>query len=277
VKSETVADTRLGSYSFKLVCALEPKTDLAGRIIEYTHEIPPDVRPNRYVRGPFCTFDFPSDLRFPGVYAIVVNGRLVYIGKCKDLSRRFSTLQYGAITARNCHADGQATNCKINSKVLLHAKASQRIVVCFHRTDDADAIERELLAQYRPLWNGRPKATALAIPATGHTATLTSLTRRTSPAAPLRGSGVTHTTHGSDTFSAALEAEFAHGVRVGMPTITVQAGELHRRVGGYPGPNHRMPICCEVMRATMRAGDRIVAQPPSGIGASLEIEYRLPR
>jgi 5-methylcytosine-specific restriction protein A len=63
----------------------------------------------------------------------------------------------------------------------------------------------------------------------------------------------------------------------GLPNIQVNAGNLHRRVGGYPGPNHRMPMCCSAMRAMMRDGDIIVQTTPSGNGASITIEYRLPR
>ena len=59
--------------------------------------------------------------------------------------------------------------------------------------------------------------------------------------------------------------------------IQVRAGDLHKLVGGYPGPNHRMPSCCSAMRSVMEGEDRIVQQPPKGNGASLTIEYRLPR
>ena len=61
--------------------------------------------------------------------------------------------------------------------------------------------------------------------------------------------------------------------------VTVDAGELHRRVGGYPdntGKTNRMPICCSVMDAEMQDGDEIIARPPSGQGATLTINYRLP-
>lgn len=57
-------------------------------------------------------------------------------------------------------------------------------------------------------------------------------------------------------------------------TIDVNAGELHREVGGYPGPGHRMPLACSVMRTAMCDGDQIVAAPPKGNGASLTIRYR---
>ena len=62
-----------------------------------------------------------------------------------------------------------------------------------------------------------------------------------------------------------------------LPFIDVNAGQLHRLVGNYPGPNHRMPICCTVMRGEMREHDVILHQPLKGNGASLTIRYNFPR
>jgi hypothetical protein len=59
--------------------------------------------------------------------------------------------------------------------------------------------------------------------------------------------------------------------------VDIKSGDLHKRVGDYPGHNHRMPVCCEVMKRNMRTGDQILQQPPSGQGATLTIHYRLPR
>lgn len=63
----------------------------------------------------------------------------------------------------------------------------------------------------------------------------------------------------------------------GLPYIDVRSGDLHRQVGGYPGSHHRMPVCCSVMRRNIQAEDTILEQPPSGLGASLKIRYKLPR
>jgi len=63
----------------------------------------------------------------------------------------------------------------------------------------------------------------------------------------------------------------------GLPHVDVRAGDLHRQVGGYPGPGHRMPVCCDAMRGTIQAGDIVLEEPPSGLGASLKIRYKLPR
>ena len=79
----------------------------------------------------------------------------------------------------------------------------------------------------------------------------------------------------SDAFRTELEAPRAQAR--GLVFIEIISGELHRIVGGYPGPGHRMPVCCSVMRAAMRGGDQLLHAPPSGQGATLRIRYQLPR
>ena len=81
----------------------------------------------------------------------------------------------------------------------------------------------------------------------------------------------------AEDFRNALRALFEEAERNGLSYIDIQAGDLHRRVGGYPGTNHRMPQCCDVMRAIMTSNDVILSAPPSGRGASLAIRYKLPR
>jgi 5-methylcytosine-specific restriction protein A len=82
-----------------------------------------------------------------------------------------------------------------------------------------------------------------------------------------------------DDFKMDLYRMMNESIRQGRATAEINAGELHRRVGDYPGPNHRMPMCCEVMRDAFApdVGDAIVEEPPSGQGASLTIRYVLPR
>jgi TPR repeat protein len=60
--------------------------------------------------------------------------------------------------------------------------------------------------------------------------------------------------------------------------IDINAGELHRKVGSYPdSKNHRMPVCCKVMKEEMQPGDVILHEPQKGSRASLTIRYILPR
>ncbi|MCG3122048.1 MAG: hypothetical protein GIKADHBN_00424 [Phycisphaerales bacterium] len=78
-------------------------------------------------------------------------------------------------------------------------------------------------------------------------------------------------------FQSELNRRFAEAEAIGVDCLTVTAGDLHRSVGGYPGPSHRMPGCCAVMRANIKPGDKELHSPPKGNGASLEIRYVIPR
>lgn len=81
----------------------------------------------------------------------------------------------------------------------------------------------------------------------------------------------------SAVFQAVLDALFEEATHVGKSHLDVVAGELHRQVGGYPGHNHRIPMCCGAMRRLLSDGDTILHSPPSGSGASLAIRYCIPR
>ncbi len=63
----------------------------------------------------------------------------------------------------------------------------------------------------------------------------------------------------------------------GKPYLDVVSGDLHKMVGGYPGTQHRMPLCCDVMRNAMKPTDEVLNSPRKGKGASLSIRYYLPR
>lgn len=81
----------------------------------------------------------------------------------------------------------------------------------------------------------------------------------------------------SEDFRRELRSQLRAAELKNQPYVDVNAGELHRQLGGYPGKKHQMPSCCQIMEAERRALDEIVAGPPSGKGASLTIRYRLPR
>lgn len=65
-------------------------------------------------------------------------------------------------------------------------------------------------------------------------------------------------------FRRALEEEFRLTTSLGRQCVEVNAGGLHRKVGGYPGHNHRMPVVCGVMYRAMQEGDEILSRPPQG-------------
>ena len=74
-------------------------------------------------------------------------------------------------------------------------------------------------------------------------------------------------------FQIALQSLIQRAREQGKRSIGVRSGDLHREVGGYPGRDHRMPLCCAVMRDAMREGDTVESSPESGQGASLLIRY----
>lgn len=79
-------------------------------------------------------------------------------------------------------------------------------------------------------------------------------------------------------FRAELAAQLARATQQKRSHAEINAGELHRVIGGYPGPDHDMPPCCNVMKEAFDASrDEIVHEPPKGLGASLTIRYALPR
>ena len=81
----------------------------------------------------------------------------------------------------------------------------------------------------------------------------------------------------AETFRNALMDEFRRSEAEGKPYLDIRSGDLHRQVGGYPGHDHRMPVCCKAMRDEMQPSDEELEAPPKGNGASLVIRYQLPR
>ena len=80
-----------------------------------------------------------------------------------------------------------------------------------------------------------------------------------------------------DDFREELRARLRRATARGAKEIVINAGELHRALGGYPGQGHQMPSCCDAMHEAQRGTDEELASPPSGRGASLTIRYGLPR
>ncbi len=254
-----------GGKEFWLVGELHLRRTATGQIEEYSHQINAGIRTNLHAAGPFCYFSLPQAPHASGVYAIVVDRDLKYIGECEDLNSRFSSKGYGRISPRNCHHDGQSTNCKLNSRVLKVAKLSKVTNIWFHPTSNYKKVESELISQLTPPWNGREIFTNKEV-------------RRMPPVRVAR-TRVKAQPHGSATaedFRTTILAFFDDAERRGARTLVLQAGVVHRKVGGYPG-NHRMPTCCAVLRRFMQDGDRFIYQPPKGDGAKLEIEFKLPR
>ena len=80
-----------------------------------------------------------------------------------------------------------------------------------------------------------------------------------------------------DHFRQELRAQFDRAEKRRAINLVVNSGELHRAVGGYPGPNERLQTCCEAMKEEMKSGDVIMGDLDNWRGAALTIRYQLPR
>ncbi len=262
------ASTRsLARHEFWLVGPLQIRRTADGELDQYTHHFETEVRTNAHGVGPFCYMGLPAAPNAAGVYAILVGGELRYIGECQDLAGRFGPRGYGQIHPRNCHHDGQSTNCKINASVLEAAKIGLKASVWFCPCEERSALESELISHFSPLWNGRRPSTTQGIEEPA------SPTRQV----PQRRTRSTGRAPRKKDFEKALIALLAEAQCGEEAVIRIRAGDLHTHVGRYPGPDHRMPSCCAAMRSLMESGDRFVYKPPRGDGARLTVEYRLPR
>ena len=73
-----------------------------------------------------------------------------------------------------------------------------------------------------------------------------------------------------DEFIKALDKKLAN-----IPGVYVDiiSGDIHRQVGGYPGRNHSIPTCCDVMYAAMNGDDEVLYAPPKKRGATVKVRY----
>ena len=240
-----------------------------GIIVEDSHHVPPSQRTNPYSAGPFCRFGLPAAPSAPGVYAVFVNDQLVYIGRCENLASRFGPGGYGRISPRNIHDDGQSTNCKLNSRILIAVNDGSTIQVWFHSTSAFVSVEAELINRLKPEWNGRsPKPPSP-----------TRVPKEANKKVKTPSSALTFLAKIPDRedFDRELQILLHDASARGLLHVEISAGQVHKLAGAYPGRSHRMPVCCARMRAAMRNGDKIAYAPPKGNGARLTIEYLLPR
>jgi len=116
---------------FQTVCEIKLDHDEAGKILisrpQAKYKKASSAKLHRYGNGEFCRFRIPKIWNVSGVYAIIVDSRLTYIGECEDLSFRFNT-GYGQISPRNCYIGGQQTNCRINKLILCIFRSIRPVI-----------------------------------------------------------------------------------------------------------------------------------------------------
>jgi hypothetical protein len=129
-----------------------------GKFLEHLKQLGDDYYLrylNRYGDLTFCRFTItePRFLKKRGIYAFTQDGKLRYVGRCKDNFKKRINNGYGRVDPKNCYLDGQATNCHLNA---LIARCRSSVALWIHIMTDDDVIERletKLITLYNPLWN----------------------------------------------------------------------------------------------------------------------------
>lgn len=147
----------INNHKFNKICDIIPYLDQTGRPREYlpcnrfTNK--KNLKLHKYGQGPFCRFTIDSSYSGKsGVYVILIDKQLHYVGECVDLFRRFYS-GYGNISPRNCFEGGQSTNCRINNKILQVYKTGSKIELYFIESNNRFQIERDLISKHAPAWN----------------------------------------------------------------------------------------------------------------------------
>jgi len=148
---------KISGLPFQLVCEIIPELDSSG--------MPKDFMPqfkyrnvlriplHKYGNGPFCRFRIPNGYDGKvGVYVVLVNGSVKYVGECEDLRKRWKA-GYGNISPRNCYRGGRSTNCRINNLIFKTYGKGSKIELVFHETNNRFRIENDLIAKLNPEWN----------------------------------------------------------------------------------------------------------------------------
>jgi len=146
----------IGGYDFRYICNIEPVREPNGAVSTFMpqsgFENTNHIALNKYGIGPFCKFKIPKNLEFPGVYALMEENNIKYIGECAGLSSRYN-MGYGNISPRNCFVGGQETNCRINNLIFQQLSAGLEISLWFLYTLNYKSIESQLRALLLPSWN----------------------------------------------------------------------------------------------------------------------------
>lgn len=152
----TEMQIKIGEYQFTYICEIKPELNADGSVKQYMpqsrYKNRNNLSLNNYGKGPFCKFKISNNYMLSGVYAIIVEKKIKYIGECLNFSLRYN-MGYGIISPRNCFKGGQETNCRLNNLIYEAAHARQKISCWFLQTEDYKPVENKLRASIAPEWN----------------------------------------------------------------------------------------------------------------------------
>ncbi|GMQ84742.1 MAG: hypothetical protein BMS9Abin07_0306 [Acidimicrobiia bacterium] len=150
---------QLEGLRFDFVGEIHPERSPDGSIAEFLpQEHYAEVATehlSRHGRGPFCKFTLDGAPTGAGIYLVVVDDTVVYVGECHNLAERFGPRGYGSIEPKNCYSEGQSTKCRVNHNVLVASQADQRVELWFSDDEQRKRAEDRIMTHLHPPWNAR--------------------------------------------------------------------------------------------------------------------------
>lgn len=151
----------LGSVQFQYLADLLPDGDPSGRTDRYTahdkYRNDSGLALNPEGVGPFCRLRVRHAPKAAGVFALLCEGSVVYLGATDDLYHTIN-LELGLIAPRACYERGDENACRVNNRVLTAHEHGSTVSLWFHLSVAGSLLLRRLLAEMaaegrQPSWN----------------------------------------------------------------------------------------------------------------------------
>jgi len=146
----------VAEFKFQKICLILPNRCQTGQVEKFLpqsrYENTSEKDLHKFGNGPFCKFKIPNDIKSSGVYALMVDGELKYLGECENLAKRYNTM-YGNIPPAACYKGGRETDCRINNHIYRASVENREVSLWFLNTPRFKEIEVQLRQKLRPIWN----------------------------------------------------------------------------------------------------------------------------
>ncbi|MCW5942722.1 MAG: hypothetical protein KIS66_10850 [Fimbriimonadaceae bacterium] len=151
----------LEGVTFQHIAELLPDSDPTGRIDRYTahdkYRNSNGLVLNPEGLGPFCRLRVRHAPKAPGVFALVLEGRVVFLSNTDDLYHTVN-LELGLIAPRACYERGDENACRVNNRVLFASEEGSSVSLWFHLSSAGSIVLRRILADManagsHPIWN----------------------------------------------------------------------------------------------------------------------------
>tara|TARA_B100000676_G_scaffold8612_1_gene7902 strand:+ start:5918 stop:6280 length:363 start_codon:yes stop_codon:yes gene_type:complete len=99
-----------------------------------------------------ANFRVQNEWKKAGVYVIVVDGGIEYVGQTMNIQRRIND-GYGNICPANFGINGRRTNVAVNAKIVEARSNGKQVEIFFGEIENREEIEKIMINQIHPAWN----------------------------------------------------------------------------------------------------------------------------